>query len=283
MKSKPSCVGQRFGMLVVVGKSNTQPRASMKAFGWELLCDCSRLIVKVRGDFDKPNGIKSCGCSSTLLKKKNAGLKAEDLQGRRFGELVVTRTCKGWNTESTRIRASNECECDCGAIVWRTSAQLKKSAFLNCRASHHLIGPKFPPMPSPMPDRVSGLIEKYWYLVEGLRHQRVRADIQDEKMKRLIRASWIIAYRELKGEFLSPEYIRNYLFKWLRNAGKDVICESIKLRKGEYNGIVRNLTGSEMTNPTSYYDAVQAQAQTQQEALLSKPKRKPKRRSFKRR
>lgn len=275
VKPKHDCTGKKFGLLTVIGKSTIQPRSGRREFGWELLCECGNIIVRVRGDFDKRLGIKSCGCSTNLLKKKNSGLKTENLQGRRFGELTVLETVKGWNTETTRIRASNRCECDCGAIVWRTSTQLKTSRFLNCRGKHHLIGPKFPPMPNPMPDRVAELIEKYMYLVIGSQYQKVRSDIQDEKSRRLDRVAWIIAYRESNGEFLSEDYIRNYILKWLRNSGRAIACKTNNFR---YNKSTRKLTGGEMTNPTSYYDAVKVlETETQQKSCLSR------RISFKRR
>jgi hypothetical protein len=273
---KPDCTGERFGMLTVVSKSTEYPRKGRAEKGWYLLCDCGKTVCKIRGDFDKRLGIKSCGCSSTLLKKKNAGKKTEDLVGKRFGELIVIEVARGWNEGDQRTRASSKCRCDCGEIVWRTSAQLKCSKFLNCRGPEHLIGPKYPPMPTPMPDRVCQLLEEWHYTIYGARWTRVKPDIQDEKARRLERVCWIIAYRESNGEKLTELYIRNYLFVWLKNAGRAVRETNLNLIKGSYNNLrKRKLTGGEMTDLTSSFEAV-AQAETQPGTLL------PKKRSFRR-
>ena len=264
-------------MLTVVAKSTEYPRKGRAEKGWTLLCDCGNTICRVRGDFDKRLGIKSCGCSSTLLKKQNSGKKTEDLTGQKFGELTVIKSARGWNEGSERTRASSQCQCDCGEIVWRTSAQLKVSKFLNCRGPNHLIGPKYPPMPRPMPDRVCQLLEEWHYTVYGLRWTRVRPDIQDEKARRLERVCWTIAYRESQGEELSETYIRNLVYKWLKNAGRAVRSTELNLIKGEYNKLrKRKLTGGEMTHLTSSFETL-AQAETQPDILLTK------KRSFRRR
>ena len=277
--SKPDCTGGRFGMLKVLGKTTIQPRKGRKEYGWELLCDCGVKIVRVRGDFDKAVGIKSCGCSSTQLKKQHAGMKTENLTGQKFGALVVLRTVRGWDGRADRVRSSNECLCSCGAVVWFDSAQLKKSKFFNCRdSSKHLIGAKYPAMPVPMPDRTAQLIEDYHYLVQGVRYQHCRADIQDEKASRLERVCWIISYRESLGESLSELYIKRFILKWVRYSGTSIASKVHRLGQLQYNpGRKRKRTGGEMTDLTSSNDAVQVQAETQQEILL------PKKRSFKRR
>lgn len=269
-KRKPDCTGQRFGMLTVLSKSTIKIRGS---FAWKMRCDCGNTLTLVRGDFDKTNGQKSCGCATTVLKRKNSGLKTENLEGQRFGELTVIRSVRGWNTKETRIRASNECRCECGAIVWRTSHQLKVSKFLNCRSPEHLIGPKYPPMPSPMPNRVAELILKFYPFISGEKWENVRPDIQDEKVKRLERSAWIICYKELQGENLSDRYCQNFIHKWMRYSLASINLKAYNLRSGGYNNLRRSkLTGGEMTNP-SFNNAVTSQDQTQQNNLLP---RKPK-------
>ena len=279
MRISKDCTGKRFGMLQVLGKTSIQPRKSRQEYGWELLCDCGVKIIRVRGDFDKTVGIKSCGCSSTQLKKQHAGRKTENLSGQTFGELTVLRSVRGWDGRSDRVRSSNECLCNCGAVVWVNSAQLKKSKFSNCRdSSKHLIGAKYPPMPVPMPDRNAQLIQDYHYLVQVAGYEYCRADIQDEKASRLDRASWIVSYRESLGEALSEIYIKRFIIKWVRYSGKAIAVKSCQLRNPRYNlNRKRKKTGGEMTDLTSSNDAVAVQTETQQESILSK------KRSFKRR
>ena len=279
MRISKDCTGEKFGMLKVLSKTTIQPRKNRQEYGWELLCECGARVVRVRGDFDKAVGIKSCGCFSTQLKKQNAGMKTENLTGQKFGELIVSKTVRGWDGRADRVRSSNECLCSCGAVVWFNSAQLKKSKFLNCRdSSKHLIGARYPTMPSPMPNRTAQLIKGYYYLVEGARYEHCRADIQDEKASRLERACWIVSYRESLGESLSDVYIKRFIFKWVQYSGKAIAAKYCRQRNLQYNlSRKRKTTGGEMTDLTSFNDAVQAKAETQQESVLSK------KRSFKRR
>ena len=279
MRTSKDCTGRRFGMLKVLEKTTIQPRKNRQEYGWELLCDCGVKIVRVRGDFDKAVGIKSCGCSSTQLKKQHAGMKTEDLTGQKFGELTVSKTVRGWSERGDRVRSSNECLCSCGAVIWFNSAQLKKSKFLNCRdRSKHLIGAKYPTMPTPMPDRVAQLVKDYYHLVQGAGYEHCRADIQDENADRLERVCWIVSYRESLGESLSELYIKRLIFKWIQYSGKSVIAKAYQLKNLQYNlRRKRKKTGGEMTDLTSFNDAVQVPTETQQESVL------PKKRSFKRR
>lgn len=258
-RRKPDITGHRFGLLTVLAEDEIRSHQSRL---WLVRCDCGREIKLPRIDFEKRDGQRSCGCFSTQLKKRNSGMPPRDLTGQRFGELTVLQTVRGWNTPKQRVRTSNKCRCDCGVICWKTSSQLTTSKFLNCRGANHLIGARYPVMPSPMPDRVGELLREYALLIEQPWFALINQTVQDQKQERLMRAAWIICYREWQGEKLSAEYVNRYIRKWVRFAFRF------------YNRLDRQIVkkGGEMTNPT-FLDYPVCESETQGTVRLSKPRR----------
>lgn len=61
MKAKPDCAGQRFGMLVVLGKGGRVPDRNSTRQLWQMQCDCGKVIEIPRGAFEI-KGQVSCGC-----------------------------------------------------------------------------------------------------------------------------------------------------------------------------------------------------------------------------
>jgi hypothetical protein len=135
MKAKPSCLGQRFGQLVVIelgspikdGKG--RPRA-----GWLLECDCGNVINRRRNDFDRkpPNaGIKSCGC---LRKAINFPRHTKaDCTGQVFGCLTVLGRGDKVVRPDGKTRWLWRLQCACGKVIDRSREDLKKMKSCGCK------------------------------------------------------------------------------------------------------------------------------------------------------
>jgi hypothetical protein len=227
--AKPDCTGQRFGMLVVVGRGNLKYRtvnSLSQSRTWRLLCDCGNEIELVRGDFDRvKNGQKSCGCLGRNRKNMvDNKRRPVDKTGHRFGALVVIEMLP-------YIRENNasvwRCQCDCGNLVNFNAKRLHIGYRLNCGDKQHLPGSWYPPTPSPFPEAAGEIVVKYLSAVNAkYRTENINVEIEDERMERLIRAAWIITYRREQGENLSELFERRYIYKYLRFA-----WEAIKARK----------------------------------------------------
>lgn len=112
----PSLIGQKFGLLTVVKKTN------QKKFGyylWKVHCDCGNETVATTHHLK--NGDKqSCGC---LVHK------VEDLSGTKYNLLTVIRMVD--------LRSSNdeilwECLCDCGESTYVTRDKLLSGHMKSC-------------------------------------------------------------------------------------------------------------------------------------------------------
>src|ERR1043166_7391766 len=99
MRLRTNLVGQRFGRLTVVERSNEMRDGLLL---WSCECDCGAL-VNVRGYCVTSGNTLSCGC-----------LKRSDIVGRRFGRLTVIGD-SGRRDESGGMYW--RCQCDCGEIT----------------------------------------------------------------------------------------------------------------------------------------------------------------------
>lgn len=250
--------GDRFGFLTVIsGPSKCK---------YNFMCECGKTVIARRADVTSGKQ-KSCGCWRKYSKK--LGAKPDDLTGQRFGLLVCQKMTKVTPKQPTHSKIHWECLCDCGKTATVSARRLKASAktkksFLNCgsRDNHpEGIGAWYPPMPKPIPEGVSDLYLEF----SGLTRTRLRksnSKIEDAKRDRLLRACWIVYYREVfLGESLSPEWKKNYLKKSTTYSSIDVFWESKLEEFGgqitDANGRTRKLKcdrtkeiGGEVTNVT---------------------------------
>lgn len=109
--------GQKFGKLTIVGTAPKGNNRSKKRV-FRCLCDCGNFVDVYYHDL--VNGAKkSCGC-----------FLAEDLRGRKFGELTVL------DIPSKRgglyVGAIWTCQCSCGKIVEATGDQLVSGSTISC-------------------------------------------------------------------------------------------------------------------------------------------------------
>ncbi len=222
MKAKPDCTGQKFGMLVVLGKGSKrfQPRRNSYQQLWRLQCECGVVVELPRGNFDDSNNRtrrqKSCGC----LKKSGYDNKRrpKDITGQKFGSLTAIKlTGKKVNRKPTWLL-----KCDCGNTrelsISNIKAILNSSSRLNCanQSSHPDRYFVYPLAPTPYPKEAGDLVIKYLHLTESPLRKKLDSEVEDDKRDRLLRAAWILTYRRWQGEEISELYEKHFIRKHLR-------------------------------------------------------------------
>lgn len=102
MGSTPNLIGQKFGRLTVINKTN---RRENNGVIWECQCDCynENSIVYVTTANLKSGRVRSCGCLSHEP-------KFEDLTGKNFGRLTVLYDTGRVSSQRGRIW---HCRCGC--------------------------------------------------------------------------------------------------------------------------------------------------------------------------
>jgi hypothetical protein len=216
--TKPSIVGQKFGMLVCTAKGDIRfAKAGKKRDRmWLFTCDCGKDTELSRWKVEKTIPQQSCGCLNSLENRKkqhHRGKKPIDALNQRFGELTVI--------EQTDLREVNatvwRCLCDCGKVVLMSIRRLNKGFRLNCGDKKHMPGrKKYPPTPKVLPQECLEIITKYLHLVrQDWKTHCIDNAIEDERMVRLERAAYIISWRKDRGESISDQYINLYIKKYL--------------------------------------------------------------------
>lgn len=117
MGSFVDLTGRRFGKLVVV--KQTEKRNAAGSVIWECKCDCGNTKY-ICGNSLNGGHSKSCGCMQN---------KIENLLGRRFGRLVVTRF-DYYAAFSHSVRWI--CKCDCGKEKSVLASCLKGGSVTSC-------------------------------------------------------------------------------------------------------------------------------------------------------
>ena len=122
--------GQRFGRLVVIKEAEkyTSPQGHNYTM-WECLCDCGN-VTQVLSSHLSSGKIVSCGCFSAEVISK---IKSKNLEGLRFGKLIVLRKANKNHQKGKRIIW--ECQCDCGNIVYVNTNCLTQNNTQSCGCS----------------------------------------------------------------------------------------------------------------------------------------------------
>lgn len=89
---------------------------------WVCKCDCGNYIIVFSSNVKKGN-TKSCGC----IKKEQPSAR-KDLTGQKFGKLLVIGEPESRNDRGTYWK----CQCACGNIVYKCSADLVNSRTSSC-------------------------------------------------------------------------------------------------------------------------------------------------------
>lgn len=120
-------IGRRFGLLTVLGDSGQ--RNGSNSIYWRCKCDCGGEILATRTQLESGNAM-SCGCVS----KEHASTgKAEDLTGRKFGELTVL-----YRAENDKYnRVCWMCRCSCGKETTVQALKLKSGHTQSCGCKRH--------------------------------------------------------------------------------------------------------------------------------------------------
>jgi len=121
MKRSASLIGQRFGLLTVIEKTD---QLEDRYYTWLCKCDCGGEITVNTKRLTRGT-ITNCGC----IPKSTAqnGTIPENLAGRQFGDLTALH-----QVSSKNGRTRWECKCSCGNLHIATSAMLKAGHVKNC-------------------------------------------------------------------------------------------------------------------------------------------------------
>ena len=106
--------GQVFGMLTVVSPAKTA--------SWLCRCECGQYVIYQTADLLRGKR-KSCGCGPK-------GLKPVNLDGQRFGKLVVLRRNQEASTAVNHIIF--DCRCDCGNEITVYGRELRSGRKTSC-------------------------------------------------------------------------------------------------------------------------------------------------------
>lgn len=113
-KTRPDLTGQVFGMLTVLGP--------VRISSWLCRCECGKEVIYQTANLLRGER-KSCGCGPK-------GTKRIDLDGQRFGKLVVLR-----RNEQASISLNHpvfDCRCDCGRETTVYGSDLRSGQKTSC-------------------------------------------------------------------------------------------------------------------------------------------------------
>lgn len=113
-KKRPDLVGRVFGMLTVI--------SPVKTASWLCRCECGKEVVYQTAALLRGTR-KSCGCGPK-------GSKRIDLDGHRFGKLVVLR--RNENATMALNHPVFDCRCDCGREITAYGHDLRKGRKTSC-------------------------------------------------------------------------------------------------------------------------------------------------------
>lgn len=131
MPKKNNLKNQCFGRLRVIKETNKRKDGCVV---WQCQCQCGN-IIEVSSRHLRDGNVKSCGClrketsfQNIKEKKLKGGRKPEDLINKKFGKLTALEI----TPERKNGLAVWKCQCDCGNIVYTTSANLKNKLTKSC-------------------------------------------------------------------------------------------------------------------------------------------------------
>jgi len=117
MREWPSLIGQKFGMLIVIGQAPSTAKGQRR---WICKCDCGTEKI-VMGSNLKRGTTVSCGC-----KHKN------DLTGQKIGKLTVLERSDKYGSRGKRKTQLWKCQCECGTITYKATDTLTNPDISMC-------------------------------------------------------------------------------------------------------------------------------------------------------
>jgi len=127
------------------------------------------------------------------------------------------------------------------------------------------IKPKYPPTPDPYPVEAFAIVSKYIHLI-STDHKNNRADIEDEKMDRMMRAAFTIFYRRSIGEYIDEHHEMSLIRKYIRFA-------SLRLKARHNKAGTNNEIGYLMNPVESIKNYPVSESQTQEKIYDRKIKK----------
>lgn len=124
MREWPTLIGEKFGMLTVIGQAPSTAKGQRR---WVCRCDCGTEKIVMGSNLRRGTTV-SCGC-----KHKN------DLTGQRIGKLTVIGRSDKYGSRGKRQTQLWECRCDCGEITYKATDTLTNpdiSMCQNCAAKN---------------------------------------------------------------------------------------------------------------------------------------------------
>lgn len=124
--------GRRFGMLTVL---ETASEKHGQYCVYRCRCDCGGEVFADTKRLERGT-VTNCGCIPKAAAR--TGRIAEDLTGRRFGELTVLERAENRNGRTAWL-----CECSCGQLHTVTAHDLKSGHVKSCGSPHHRINQNY--------------------------------------------------------------------------------------------------------------------------------------------
>lgn len=118
MREWPNLIGEKFGMLTVIGQAETTGAGHRR---WLCRCDCGTEKV-ILGTNLKRGTTVSCGC-----KHRN------DLTGQKIGKLTVLGRSDQYGPRGKRRAQLWQCRCECGAITYKATDTLTNPDISMCQ------------------------------------------------------------------------------------------------------------------------------------------------------
>lgn len=123
--NKIDLTGQVFGRLTVLHEEN--PRTT-KRIKWTCQCKCGT-IKNIYGNDLRQGKVLSCGCLRNERVREAVG---NQLEGQRFGRLIILRQAESIREPSGILRTAWLCRCDCGKEIIAKTLNLKAGDTQSC-------------------------------------------------------------------------------------------------------------------------------------------------------
>lgn len=118
MREWPSLIGQKYGMLTVIGQAPSSEKGQRR---WICKCDCGTEKVILGSNLKRGSTI-SCGCKHRI-----------DLTGRIIGKLTVLERSDQYGSRGKRQTGLWKCRCACGAITYKATDTLTNPDVSMCQ------------------------------------------------------------------------------------------------------------------------------------------------------
>lgn len=127
-------IGKKFDRLTVLQRDES--KIGRGEIFWLCQCECGTICSRSTYNLQDTAHLHSCGCYTLeQVSKINPG---KALMNQHFGKLTVLEECNERKPHGDKIW---KCQCECGNIIYTTSARLLSGESISCGCiAHHSIG-----------------------------------------------------------------------------------------------------------------------------------------------